>query len=273
VDINQDEFYQKLVESPIHPSTSQPTPADFTEVYQKLSQEADGIVSIQVTSKLSGTYNSALQGREMAGVRCHIEVVDSLSTSMGLGLIAMAAARLAEAGKSLQEVLEEVRQVIPSIRLLGVFDTLKYLLLGGRIGKVKALLGGMLNVKPMLTMRDGELHPAGLARTRSKGIERLIDLVKNALNIQELAIVHSTTPDEASSLRERIGSIFDERRIHLARLGPALGVHGGPGALILALREKISGIRQEDGEGERSKKGFSLPSLHIPKLSFSYPHL
>lgn len=273
VDISHDEFYQKLVEGPIHPSTSQPTPADFTEVYQKLSQEADGIVSIQVTSKLSGTCNSALQGREMAGVRCHIEVVDSLSTSMGLGLIAMAAARLAEAGKSLPEVLEEVRQVIPSIRLLGVFDTLKYLLLGGRIGKVKALLGGMLNVKPMLTMRDGELHPAGLARTRSKGIERLIDFVKNALNIQELAIVHSTTPDEASSLRERIGSIFDERRIHLARLGPALGVHGGPGALIVALREKISGIRQEADEGERSKKRFSLPSLHIPRLSFSYPHL
>jgi len=273
VDISEDEFYQKLVESPIHPSTSQPTPADFTEVYQKLSQEADGIVSIQITSKLSGTYNSALQGREMAGVRCHIEVVDSLSGSMGLGLIAMAAARLAEAGKSLPEVLEELRQVIPSIHLLGVLDTLKYLLRGGRIGKAKALLGSVLNVKPLLTIRDGEIVPAGQARTRSKGIERLFDFVKNTLNIQELAIVHSTTPDEASSLRERMGSIFAKERIHLARLGPALGVHFGPGTLIVALREKASGIRQEADEGERSKKGFSLPSLHIPRLSFSYPHL
>lgn len=238
VDISHDEFYQRLVESPIHPSTSQPTPADFADVYSKLSKETDEVVSIHVSSKVSGTYNSALQGRELVEVRGHIEVVDSVSVSMGLGLIAMAAARLAEAGKSLHEVLEEVRQAIPGIRLLGVFDTLKYLLLGGRIGKVKALLGGMLNVKPMITMRDGELFPAGLARTRSKGIERLIDFVKNALNIQELAIVHSTTPDEASSLRERIGSIFDERQIHLARLGPALGVHGGPGTLILALRER-----------------------------------
>lgn len=238
VDISHDEFYQRLVESPIHPSTSQPTPADFADVYSKLSKETDEVVSIHVSSKVSGTYNSALQGRELVEVRGHIEVVDSVSVSMGLGLIAMAAARLAEAGKSLHEVLEEVRQAIPGIRLLGVFDTLKYLLLGGRIGKVKALLGGTLNVKPMITMRDGELFPAGLARTRSKGIERLIDFVKNALNIQELAIVHSTTPDEASSLRERIGSIFDERQIHLARLGPALGVHGGPGTLILALRER-----------------------------------
>jgi len=273
VDISQDEFYQKLVESPVHPSTSQPTPADFTDVYSKLAKETDEIVSIHVTSKLSGTYNSALQGKELVGAGCHIEVVDSLSTSMGLGLISMAAARLAEAGESLEAVMEEIRQAIPSICLLGVFDTLKYLLRGGRIGKAKALLGSVLNVKPLLTMREGELLPAGLARTRNKGIDRLFGLVKNALNIQELAIVHSTTPDEAGSLKERVASIFDRKRIHIARLGPALGVHGGPGTLILALREKVSDIRQEAGEGEPSKKRISLPSLHIPKLSFSCPQL
>ena len=97
VDISEDEFYQKLVGSPIHPATSQPSPADFADVYKKLSRQADEIVSIQVTSKLSGTYNSALQGRELVKTGCRIEVVDSLSVTMGLGLIAMAAARLAEA--------------------------------------------------------------------------------------------------------------------------------------------------------------------------------
>jgi DegV family protein with EDD domain len=169
---------------------------------------------------------------------------------MGLGLIAMAAARLAEAGESLQGVMTEIRQAIPCIRLLGLLDTLKYLLRGGRIGKAKALLGSVLNVKPLITVRDGEIVPAGQARTRSKGVERLFDFVKIALNIQELAIVHSTTPDEAGLLRERIGSIFDKRRIHLARLGPALGAHFGPGTLIVALREKISSIRQDTGESE-----------------------
>ncbi len=273
VDMSQDEFYQKLIESPVHPATSQPAPGDFADVYNRLSSETDEIVSIHLTSKHSGTYNSALQGRELVKTGCHIEVVDSLSVSMGLGLIAMAAARLAEAGESLPAVMEEIRQCIPRIRVLGVFDTLKYLLRGGRIGKAKALLGSVLNVKPLLTMRDGELLPAGLARTRSKGIDRLFDLAKNALNIQELAIVHSTTPDEASSLRERIASIFERRRIHIAGLGPALGVHGGPGALILALREKVSSIRQDAGEGEPLKGGFSLPSLHIPKLTFSCPRL
>jgi len=243
VDMSEDEFYQKLLQSPVHPSTSQPAPADFADTYTKLSHETDEIVSIHVSSKMSGTCNSALQGRELVETKCHIEVVDSCSLSMGLGLVAMAAARLARAGEGLPEIMNEVTEAIAHIRLLGVLDTLKYLLLGGRIGKARALLGSVLNVKPLLTIREGELLPAGVARTRAKGIERLYELAKNALNIQELAIVHSTTPGEASSLKERIASILARERIHIARLGPALGVHGGPGTLILALREKKGNVR------------------------------
>ncbi len=246
IDMSHDEFYQKLMTSHTHPSTSQPPPTDFADVYRKLAKETDEIICIHVTSKLSGTYASALQGRELAATGRRIEIVDSRSVSMGLGLITMSAARLAAAGEDLRRVREEIRESISSIRLLGVFDTLKYLLLGGRIGKARALIGSVLNVKPLITMRDGELFPAGQARTRSKGIDRLYDLVKNVLNVQELAIVHSTTPDEACSLKERIAPIFDRKRIHISRLGPALGVHGGPGTLILALREKISSIGRDD---------------------------
>ena len=273
VDISEDEFYQRLLGSRVHPTTSQPTPTDFADAYTKLSKESDEIVSIHLSSKTSGTYNSALQGRELVGEKCHIEVVDSRSVSMGLGLVAMAAARLAGTGESLPRVMDEVGQAMAHIRLLGVLDTLKYVLKGGRIGKAKALLGGMLQVKPLLTMREGELFPAGLVRTRAKGLERLYEWVKSVLNIQELAIVHSTTPGEALSLKERIASILAGERIHLARLGPALGVHGGPGTLILALREKRSGIGQEASQGKLASRRFSLPSLPIPKLGFSCPHL
>ena len=248
VDMSHDEFYRKLITSDIHPTTSQPTPTDFADVYHKLAKETNEIVCIHVTSKLSGTYDSALQGRELAATGRRIEVVDSLSVSMGLGLTVMAAARLAAAGENLQKVMLEIGQIIPNMHLLGVFDTLKYLLLGGRIGKAKALLGNVLNMKPLITMCDGELFPAGQTRTRTKGVERLFHFAKNALHIQELAIVHSTTPEEAGSLRERIGSIFDKKRIQLARLGPALGVHGGPGTLLVALREKQGSIRRNDGE-------------------------
>ena len=238
VDISEDEFYDRLLHDPIHPSTTQPTPQDFTTIYQKLSQEADGIVSIHVTSRLSGTYNSAIQGKELAEVGCPIEVVDSQTVSMAMGIIAIAAAKMARSGKSLQQVAAEVKQIIPNIHLLILFDTLKYLAKGGRIGKAKELLGSVLNVKPLLSIKDGELVPIGQVRTRSKGIQRLFEAVKNTAGIKDVSIAYSTTLDEAQILAERVGSIFPREQITLARVGPALGVHAGPGALAIGFRQK-----------------------------------
>lgn len=237
VDISEDEFYQRLSHDPIHPSTIQPTPQDFTDVYQKLSPEADGIISIHISAKLSGTCNSALQGKGMIEKGCPIEVIDSQTLTMALGMISVMAAKSANMGKGLEEVVAEVRQAIPATHLLGLLDTLKYVLLGGRIGKAQALIGSILNVKPLLSLQDGETVPAGRARTRSKGIDRLFDFVKSASNIQDLAIAYNTTPDEAQALGERIGTIFTKEQIKLARIGPMLGVHMGPGALIVVLRE------------------------------------
>lgn len=241
VDITEDEFYQRLMNGPIHPSTSQPTPQDFANVYRELSQQADGIVSIHISSKLSGTCNSALQAKELVATECPVEVVDSEMVSMGLGLLAIEAATLANSGKGLQQVVEEVKQLISSTHVWALFDTLKYLALGGRIGKAKALLGSVLNIKPLLVVKDGEMAPAGQVRTRAKGIGVLCDFVNKVTDIQDLAVVYSTTPDEAQVLADRIGTMFDKNRIRLARLGSTLGVHAGPGALVVALRGK--GIR------------------------------
>jgi DegV family protein with EDD domain len=239
VDISEDEFYQRLLHDPIHPSTIQPSPQDFVDAYKELAKEADGIISIHVTSKLSGTYSSALRGKELVEKECPIEVIDSQVVTMGLGQLAMVANNIAESGKNLQQVVEEVKRMIPSIHILGLLDTLKYLARGGRIGKVQALLGSILNVKPMLTMKDGELVPAGRVRNRNRGIDRLFEFAKNAVEVQDLAIVYNTTPDEAHTLLECMGSIFPKEKIRLARLGPALGVHGGPGILFVALRGRV----------------------------------
>jgi DegV family protein with EDD domain len=241
VDITEDEFYQRLMNDPIHPNTSQPTPQDFANVYRELSQQADGIVSIHISSKLSGTCNSALQAKELVATECPVEVVDSEMVSMGLGLLAIEAATFAKSGKGLQQVVEEVKQLISSTHVWALFDTLKYLALGGRIGKAKALLGSILNIKPVLVVKDGEMAPASQVRTRAKGIGVLCGLVNKVIDIQDLAIVHSTTPGEAQVLADHIGAMFDKNRIRLARLGPTLGVHAGPGALVVALRGK--GIR------------------------------
>jgi len=241
VDITEDEFYQRLMNDPVHPSTSQPTPQDFANVYRELSKQADGIVSIHISGKLSGTCNSALQAKELVAAECPVEVVDSEMVSMGLGLLATEAATIANSGKGLQQVVEEVKQSISSTHVWALFDTLKYLALGGRIGKAKALLGTILNIKPILVVKDGEMAPASQARTRAKGIGMLYDYVNTVTDIQDLSVVYSTTPDEAQVLADRIGAIFDRSRIRLARLGPVLGVHAGPGALAVALRGK--GIR------------------------------
>ena len=238
VSISEDEFYERLTHDPVHPSTTQPGPQDFLEVYQKLSSEADGIVSIHVSGKLSGTCNSALMAKDMLDTGCPVEVVDSETLSMSLGLTAIVAVQMAEAGESLDKVVEAAKQAIPKIHLLALLDTLKYLAKGGRIGKVKALLGSVLSVKPMLAVKDGELVPAGQVRSRAKGMDKLFDFAKNAADIQDLAVVYNTTPDEAQDLAERIGSVFDREKIRMARLGPGLGVHGGPGAMIVTFRGK-----------------------------------
>ncbi|MFC1937201.1 DegV family protein [Chloroflexota bacterium] len=240
VDITDDQFYHRLINGPIHPVTSQPTPQDFADAYQKLSAEADGIVSIHISSKLSGTHNSAVQGKAMLEKACPIEVVDSKSITMTMGLVAIAAARMAATGAGLQQVLEFVNREIPNINLLGLLDTLKYLQLGGRIGKAKALLGSILNVKPMVTIRDGEVHPVANVRTRTKGIQRLIDFAKSAQGIEDLAIAQATTPEDAQALAEQMAEAYTKGPVKVVRLGTTLGVHAGPGTLLVAFRGKAA---------------------------------
>ena len=239
VDISEDEFYHRLLHGHIHPTTTQPTPKDFVDVYNNLVGQADGIISIHVSSKQSDTYNSALLGKEFVEKECPIEVIDSKLVTMGLGQLVIAAKYLAESERGLNQVVEEVKHIIPSIHVLGLLDTLKYLALGGRIGKVQALLGSALNEKPMLTIKDGELLPTGRFRSRAKGIDRLFDFVKNAVDVQDLAIVYNTTPDEAQALVGRMASMFPKERIRLAKLGPALGVHAGPDILFVAFRGSV----------------------------------
>lgn len=269
IDITPDEVYQKLVESDLPITTSQPPPADFAEAYRHVLKEADEIVSIQATSKLSGIYQSAVQAREMVGGKGRIEVVDSASVSMGLGLITIVAARLAKAGVGMSGVLAETRSAVNQIHIWAIFDTLKYVFRGGRLGKATSMLGSVLNVRPVLTMKDGVIHPAGFVRTRARGIEKLLDNLKRFTNVLDVGIVHSSTPEEAQTLRCRLSALVDKNRIYVSRLGPALGVHGGPGTLILALRASDTPKSSMEDAIEKARKRMQLPSFHAPKLNIS----
>jgi DegV family protein with EDD domain len=241
VDIDRDEFYRKLVTSSVHPNTAAPSPGDFAQAYEEVAQEADEIVSIHVTRKHSAVYDAALVGKGIAEKKgCRIEVIDSKGVTMWQGLVAITAAKAAEAGCNLNQVVTKVHETINKMRALALFDTMKYVVKGGRLGKaVSAVtaIESLLNVKLLVTLRDGEIRPTGLVRTRSKGIDRLLNFIKSAVNVEELVIVYSTTLGDSQALVEEVRSLFPNIVPRLARLGPALGVHAGPGALVTILRE------------------------------------
>jgi len=239
IDITEDEFYARLQSDSVHPTTAQPSPQDFARVYDSLAKDTDGILSIHISEKMSGTISSAHQGAKMMKNPVPVEIVDSKYTSMAQGLVVVATARLAKTGNDLQTLAAAARGFVGDIHLLVLFDTLKYVARGGRIGRAKALLGSILNVKPLLGIKDGEFIPVGQVRSRAKGIERLFELVKEAgHNIAEATVIHSTTPDEAKSLADRISEFVSPDKIYIGRFGPVLGVHGGPGVLAVAVRLK-----------------------------------
>ena len=238
VDINPGEFYRRLETSRVHPTTSAPSPGDFAQAYQEAARETDEIISIHITGKHSGTYDAALAGKEVVGKKgCRIEVVDSRGATMWQGLVAMAAARAAQARLSLSEVLESVHEAIGRMRVLALLDSLKYVVRGGRLGKAISKVESVLNVKLLLTLHNGELRPTGLVRTRNKGISRLREFIKSNLHIKDLSIVYSTTVEDAQALAEYVRSVLPGVAPQLVRLGPALGVHAGPGALIAVVSE------------------------------------
>lgn len=234
IDITESEFYERLLHFPTHPTTSQPSPQDFFDVYKNLSEDADGIISIHIAGKLSGTYNSAICAKDMVTSGCPIEVIDTNSVSMGLGLTVLKAAQIAASCNDLQQATRQVRQLIERTHIWAAFDTLKYLAMGGRIGKGKALLGNVLNIKPLLMLKDGEFLPAAKARSREKAMDILYSYAEKAGAIEDISVMYSTTLSEAEALARRLEPLCGKKAT-IARLGPALGVHAGPGALALAI--------------------------------------
>jgi DegV family protein with EDD domain len=236
VDITKDEFYLMLTSSAVHPATSQPNPEDFTSVYKEYCDNAEGIVSIHISSKISGTYNSATIAKNTLESRCPIEVIDSKFNSAGLGLVVGAAARVAKNGAELAEVVNEANKAVREVRMYGMFETMKYLARSGRVNRTIAAASRVLNVMPLLTFHDGEIVRAGLVRSISKGLDKICDFVKNNIPIKELIIVHSQVIDKASRLKTRLAEFIQEEKISIAELGAGLGVHGGPGVLLAAIR-------------------------------------
>ena len=233
VDIDPDQLYHKMVTNNAHPSTAAASPGDFAKTYEELAKETNGIISIHVTSKHSAMYDSALVGKDITRKKgCQIEVIDSRGLTMWQGLVAIAAANAAKAGYNLKQVVNKSLETISQLRALALLDTLRYAVKGGRLGNTIFAIESMLNVKPLITLHNGEVRPAGLTRTRVKGMDKLHDFIASLPRIEELAIVHSSAPEDARILADQARSLFPNVTPLISKLGPALGVHGGPGALV-----------------------------------------
>lgn len=233
VDLTPDDFYGKLQASPQLPTTSAPSPGAFKDVYARLAREADGILSVHISTRLSATCEAARLGSE--GLDCPISIIDSRTASMGCGLLAIMAAKAASQGASLSEVDSLVRGAIPRTFFFGMVNTLEYLSKGGRIGKAQALLGTMLSIKPLIGVRDGEVIGIGRVRSRAKAIERILQIVQGMGTIQDLAVMDSTIPQEVEALAQRLSLVFPEKRIYRSKFGPVIGTYLGPGSLGVAL--------------------------------------
>lgn len=231
VDIQADQFFRRLERDPNMPTTAQPSPALFTRAYQRLIEEgATEILSIHLSQKLSGTLESARQGAQgIEGAR--IEQVDSASVSLGLGIGVMEAAKAARAGAGLDEVRTLVTDIFRRTHIFFTLDTLEYLRRGGRMSRGQEWLGTLLKVKPVLAIQDGEVVPVGRVRTRQRAIEDIISRCADLRPVEHLFVVHSTTPDEANYMRDRVAALDTNAPITAGAITPVVGVHGGPGVL------------------------------------------
>ena len=235
IDLTTDDFYQRLTTDKTHPTTSVPPPAAYAEAYDKLAKETDEIMVLTISRKLSATYDSAKQGLGERKSQSRVELVDSRLSLMGLGLIAIAAAKAAKKGADLKEVLALTKDNIPRLDMRIAFDTLEYLRRGGRIGKAQAFFGSLLKINPILTIKDGEVYPAARERSRAKAIDYLVDFAADYASIEEMALEDATTPDEADGLAERLGAKFPKDKIYRSKVSPVIGAHVGPRVLSVTV--------------------------------------
>lgn len=237
VDMTADQFYARLRVSPVLPATSQPSAGDFVELYRRLAEQgATEILSIHISSKLSGTVSSALLARsELPDLSIHI--VDSLSTTMGQGYLVLHAARALEAGRPVGEIVASLEALREHVRILFVPDTLEYLHKGGRIGGAAAFLGSMLNLKPLLALREGHVEPLERVRTKKRAVGRLLDILVEEVAGQPVraAVIQAAAPEEGEDLRQQVESRLDCRELYVVGLSPAIGTHAGPGTVGVIL--------------------------------------
>jgi DegV family protein with EDD domain len=237
VELSNEEFYARLKAAPELPTTSQPSAGEFYEVYKELADAGHEIITLTISSKLSGTWNSAMAAKEMLP-QAPISIVDSLSTSVGLELMVEAAIEAVAAGATRQEIVEQIEAITERMHVLFVVDTLEYLAKGGRIGNARAFLGTLLKVKPILALQDGVIEPLEQVRSKRKAQDRMLELIQEYLGDSssqaKVAIMNALVEEEARRLAQELKTRWTCGEPRVSDVGPVIGTHTGPGVIGVA---------------------------------------
>ncbi len=235
VDMSVTEFYKRLTEGSVLPSTCQPSPADFVKLYQEIAEPGDAIISVHLSSKLSGTYQSAFLASTMVE-GLDISVLDTQSASIGIGLVSLAAAEAVQKGASKEEAVAFAEKRVEELGVYFVVDTLEYLKKNGRIGAAQAMVGSLLNIKPILTLAEGIVTPFDKVRGKAKALKQIQELIKEYSQKYpgrplRIGITHANCAEEATKLGETLQANVDVHEIIISYIGPTIGVHVGPGTI------------------------------------------
>ncbi len=235
VEITHQEMYRRMLEEDAVPKSSQPSPGQFLEAYKEVAVQGASIISIHVTAKTSGVWQSASLARSMLP-DIDIEVIDSASISMGTGFIILEAAKAIEAGRSKSQVLALIEDIKSRMNIYATVGTLKYLRLSGRVGHMQEIFGSFLDIKPIITVEEGMVKAVDKVRTRKKALDRVIELTKQVVGTESLinaAVMHTAVEEEALEFKEKVGKGFNCQELLFGEAGIALGVNAGPGVLGL----------------------------------------
>jgi DegV family protein with EDD domain len=233
IDLTPDSFIEKLKAAKELPTTSQPSPGDFAELYKNLTEDGSEVVSLHISSALSGTYQSAVMGYEMLE-EGKVYPVDTRSATVGLGLLAVEAAKMAEAGESAEMIAEKMNAWVPNHHLFLAVDTLEFLQKGGRIGRAQGLLGSLLNIKPILRLVDGVVTPVEKVRGFSKAVNRMVEAALSEIKPGQKAVFatsHLANPQGSQTISDKIKEKYPDAEIIVNDGGPVIGAHVGPGTV------------------------------------------
>lgn len=239
VDITSKEFLQKMAATTKMPTLSPPSVATMAELYRQLHRQTDQIISLHVSGHLSATCQNARAAAQTLLGRCDIQVIDSLSISLGQGMLVERAAEAAAGGAHMDEVVRLIRGMIPHVYMVFLVDALEYLEREKRIRPSQAVLGAMLGIKPLLTLEDGHLLPMEKVRTRALGVEKLLEFISEFVEIEQLVILQSSFSEDTALLLEGLELLYPEWDIPVFTYTPSLAVHVGNNALGVAIQEKV----------------------------------